>query len=100
MNKFLNSIQRIVGGVFVLMLILNAGYDFSRWSRKRSVENVVTRQLTQMETLSGGKVSAKLYNCYPITGLGWVCDIEVSAEGQGGHLRGSKFFSNQELSGN
>ena len=94
MTKFKKSIKSILLSVFGVMLLLNAGIDFSRWASKRMAEAVIDHNLKEFVNQFPG-ASARVVDCYRVSGQGWLCDIDFGAGEQ--HKRILQFYSNEEL---
>jgi hypothetical protein len=95
MTKLKKDLKKIVLAVFGLMLLCNAGYDFTRWLQKYQVEKTVATELKDVD----GVASLDVKNCFNVPDVGmWLCDIEVtSVDGRKGRVL--QVFSNDDLEG-
>jgi hypothetical protein len=93
----MKKIKYFMSAVLALMLITNAGIDFGRWTKKHAAEAAALKSMAAtFDVEGGGGIKPKINACFPIEGLGWVCDFELNGP-NGEHARGSHFFTFKDL---
>jgi hypothetical protein len=88
-------VKKIVLSILGLMLIANAGFDFSRYVSRRMVENKIQGDFDLITAKVPG-ATLKLHSCANFPGYGWACDMEMGAP-DGRHKRFIQEFSNEDL---
>ena len=94
MTKLRKDLKKILLVVFGAMLLFNAGYDFTRWLNRRSVEKTVTAEVKKNEQIS----DARVVQCYNVADIGWLCDLELTTI-EGRHGRMLQVFTYEDLAG-
>lgn len=80
-----------------LMLIANAGLDLGRYRAKYKAEQAALKALVaNFDVEGGGGIKPKVNACFPINGLGWICDFSLTGP-NGESARGSHFFTYEDL---
>lgn len=93
----LSTFKKFIAAIFALTLVANAGYDVARWTKKHAAEAAALKSMTAaFDVEGGGGIKPKINACFPIEGLGWVCDFELNGP-NGEHARGSHFFTFKDL---
>lgn len=93
-----NVFKKFLVVLVTLMLSANAGLDLARYSRKHSVvAKAQTLASVQFDQEGSGGVKPRINDCFPIKGLGWVCDFSVLSDGKEA-ARGTHFFTTEDLS--
>jgi hypothetical protein len=93
----MKKIKYFMSAVLALMLIANAGIDAGRYSKKRSAEKAALKSMIKtFDVEGGGGIKPSINACFPINGLGWICDFSLTGP-NGEAARGSHFFTYEDL---
>jgi hypothetical protein len=88
-------VKKIVLSILGLMLIVNAGFDFSRFVNRRMTENKIQSDFDLITAQFPG-ATMQLHGCANIPSYGWACNVELGAP-DGRHKSFIQPFSYEDL---